>query len=45
MSSTTKEINIPVWYTYGPGWTVSSQGWCKITVTRNYGDTYATVTP
>lgn len=45
MSSTTKEINIPVWYTYGSGWTVSSQGWCKITVTRNYGDTYATVTP
>lgn len=45
MSSTTKEINIPVWYTYGPGWTVSSQGRCKITVTRNYGDTYATVTP
>ena len=45
MSSTTKEINMPVWYTYGPGWTVSSQGWCKITVTRNYGDTYATVTP
>lgn len=45
MSSTTKEINIPVWYTYGPGWTVSSQGWCKITVTRNYGDTYATVIP
>lgn len=45
MSSTTKEINIPVWYTYGSGWTVSSQGWCKITVTRNYGETYATVTP
>ena len=45
MSSTTKEINIPVWYTYGSGWTVSSQGWCNITVTRNYGDTYATVTP
>lgn len=45
MSSTTKEINIPVWHTYGPGWTVSSQGWCKITVTRNYGDTYATVIP
>lgn len=45
MSSTTKEINIPVWNTYGSGWTVSNQGWCKITVTRSYGDTYATVTP
>ena len=45
MSSTVKEINIPVWNTYGSGWTVSNQGWCKITVTRNYGDTYATVTP
>lgn len=45
MSSTVKEINIPVWNTYGSGWTVSNQGRCKITVTRNYGDTYATVTP
>lgn len=45
MSSTVKEINIPVWNTSGNGWAVSNQGWCKITVTRNYGDTYATVTP
>ena len=45
MSSTVKEINIPVWNTSGNGWIVSNQGWCKITVTRNYGDTYATVTP
>lgn len=43
MSTNQTSISIPVWYTYGSGWTVSSQGNCRVTVTRNYGDNYATV--
>lgn len=43
MSTTQKTINIPYWLTNGSGWQVSSQGNCRVTVTRNFGDNFATV--
>lgn len=43
MSVTQTTINIPYWLTNGPGWRTSSQGSCRVTVTRNYGDSHATI--
>ncbi len=43
MSTTQTTINIPRWLTNGPGWQTSNQGSCQVTVTRNYGDNYATI--
>lgn len=43
MSTSQTTISIPYWLTNGAGWQVSSQGSCRVTVTRNYGNDYATV--
>lgn len=43
MSVTQTTINIPYWLTNGPGWQTSNQGSCRVTVTRNYGDSHATI--
>lgn len=43
MSVTQTTINIPYWLTNGPGWQTSNQGSCRVTVTRNYGDSHARI--
>lgn len=43
MSVTQTTINIPYWLTNGPGWQTSNQGSCRVTVTRNYGDSTARI--
>ena len=43
MSKVQKTLSIPRWLTNGPGWQTSNQGSCRVTVTRNYGDSTAKI--